>query len=293
MTLGLDYAWERPDPQALWAAGYHFAIRYLSRDTTGKNLTAAEAQTLRAAGLSIVLNWEYVANAALGGFIQGHDDAVEAATQRAQVGAPNTVPVYFSVDFNASQAQMPTVMSYLAGCVNVLGHDGVGVYGSFAVVQRAMDANVCRWAWQTYAWSNGAWDQRAQLRQIRNGVPFNGVSIDQDESTTVDFGQWSVGRVDGMPFILSIIDTDGKNYDGLADGVGGWHYVPVIDALAEVEAMLGPNMVRRTVSRQMAIDAYGVDLGNHPTLADVVTDVKAVQQVATTEHVSGTLTVGP
>src|SRR5262245_42064334 len=41
---GLDYAWSRPSsPQALRSAGYSFVARYLSYDTTGKNLSAGEA----------------------------------------------------------------------------------------------------------------------------------------------------------------------------------------------------------------------------------------------------------
>ena len=40
---GVDYSWARPKPSDLYAQGYTFAARYLSYDTTGKNLTAAEA----------------------------------------------------------------------------------------------------------------------------------------------------------------------------------------------------------------------------------------------------------
>src|SRR5690348_1179506 len=55
---GVDYSWARPSPAHLKAEGYHFAARYLSYDTTGKNITAAEANALRAAGIDVVSNWE-------------------------------------------------------------------------------------------------------------------------------------------------------------------------------------------------------------------------------------------
>src|SRR4029079_4505302 len=57
---GVDYAWSRPtSPQALRSAGYTFVARYLSYDTTGKNLSAGEAQGLFAAGIDVVANWEW------------------------------------------------------------------------------------------------------------------------------------------------------------------------------------------------------------------------------------------
>jgi hypothetical protein len=37
-------------------------------------------------------------------------------------------------------------------------------------------------AWQTYAWSGGQWDSRAQLRQTRNDVTVGGAACDSDVS---------------------------------------------------------------------------------------------------------------
>ena len=41
-VFGVDYAWGRPGPAALKRAGAKFVCRYLSHDTTGKNLTRDE-----------------------------------------------------------------------------------------------------------------------------------------------------------------------------------------------------------------------------------------------------------
>ncbi len=65
---GVDYSWARPKPSDLYAQGYTFAARYLSYDTSGKNLTAAEANSLTQAGIDIVANWEAGADDALGGY---------------------------------------------------------------------------------------------------------------------------------------------------------------------------------------------------------------------------------
>src|SRR5262249_13003036 len=45
------------------------------------------------------------------------------------------------------------------------------------------------WGWQTYAWSYGAWESRAQLRQIQNGIGPGG-GEDKDQAMAKDFGQW-------------------------------------------------------------------------------------------------------
>src|ERR1044072_5426423 len=75
---GVDYSWARPSPSGLRAAGYTFAVRYLSFDTTGKNLSASEARALQAAGIDLVSNWESGASDALKGRTRGVSDAQEA-----------------------------------------------------------------------------------------------------------------------------------------------------------------------------------------------------------------------
>ena len=57
LRTGIHYSWSRPRLLVIAAAGYTFACRYVSRDTTGKNLTAGEAQSLIAAGIDVVTNW--------------------------------------------------------------------------------------------------------------------------------------------------------------------------------------------------------------------------------------------
>jgi hypothetical protein len=57
----------------------------------------------------------------------------------------------------------------LSGAGSILGKDHVGIYGGYYPVKRALDAGVCKYAWQTYAWSGGQWDPRAHIRQNKNG----------------------------------------------------------------------------------------------------------------------------
>lgn len=191
---GVDYAWSRPSsPQALHAAGYSFVARYLSWDTTGKNLSASEAQSLFAAGIDVVANWEWNADDALSGYSKGVDDATEAQTLAQQCGMPADRPIYFSVDFDATPGQQAAIDSYFDGVASVIGQARAGAYGGYYVIQRLFDDGKIAWGWQTYAWSGGQWDSRAQLRQIENGVTVAGASCDIDQAVANDFGQWGPG----------------------------------------------------------------------------------------------------
>ncbi|GLZ13271.1 hypothetical protein Acsp04_35060 [Actinomadura sp. NBRC 104425] len=192
-VFGVDYAWGRPGPAALKKAGATFVCRYLSHDTSGKNLTRAEADQLSRAGLWLVVVWETTAQRALSGRAGGAADARDAAEQAADCGMPDDRPIYFAVDFDASASQQAAINAYLDGAASVIGRNRVGLYGGYGPVKRALDAGKARWAWQTYAWSGGKWDERAQIQQYSNDHKINGVSVDYDRAMADDYGQWRVG----------------------------------------------------------------------------------------------------
>ena len=190
MRRGLDFAWSRPGVAAILAGGFDFVLRYLSYDTTGKNLTRKEADSYRSHGIDVVSNWEYAADAALRGRGQGALDAAEAQRQHLACGGDPRAPIYFSVDFDATEAQQFTIDQYLTGAANVIGLDRVGVYGGYWIVRRCLNNGSARWGWQTFAWSGGLWDPRAHVRQVDNGVMVNGADCDIDETDVANFGQW-------------------------------------------------------------------------------------------------------
>jgi hypothetical protein len=185
---GVDYSWYRPSPSSLVSQGYSFVVRYASHDTTGKNLSKSEADALIAAGLDIVSNWEDGAQDALSGYNLGVADAQAAEQQFAADGAPAGRPIYFSVDFDATPGDQTAINAYFDGVASVIGLARTGAYGGYYVIQRLFDAGKIKWGWQTYAWSGGQWDARAQLRQTQNGIA--GGQMDEDESEADDFGQW-------------------------------------------------------------------------------------------------------
>lgn len=194
MTIfGIDYAWGRPGPVALKAAKVKFVCRYLSHDTTGKNLSSGEAKLLADNGLWLVVVWETTAQRALAGHSAGAADARYADAQARACGMPPGRPIYFAVDWDASAGQQDEINAYLDGAASVIGRGRVGLYAGYGPVKRAFDAHKITWAWQTYAWSGGRWDSRAQIQQYSNDHLINGVGCDYDRAVKDDYGQWKPG----------------------------------------------------------------------------------------------------
>lgn len=220
---GIDYSWGRPDPQCLHSKGKRFAVRYVSFNTTGKNISAGEARVLTAAGLSIVTNWENKASDQMGGRSAGRAHAGVAVALHEKAGGPPDRPIYFSTDFDASASNLDVCREYWRGAADEIGRDRVGVYGGYRTIAYAANNDI-RWLWQTYAWSGGRWHPRANLQQYRNGVVLCGGDVDLDRALTDDFGQWKIGekvaitnddvraiwRTDGM------IDSPRFHVDGTA-----------------------------------------------------------------------------
>lgn len=193
MIEGVDYSLARPDPTCLFKAGKRFASRYLSPPGgINKDLTRDEAKALSAAGIAIVANWEDFETRPLRGHDTGVQDATAALTMALVCGMPAGKPIYFSVDFDASTAQMESAVGpYFQGCIEVLGLEQVGAYGGLRVIRWLFDHNLIKWGWQTYAWSGGVWDPRAQVQQYKNSQVVCGTpGIDLDRAVVDDFGQW-------------------------------------------------------------------------------------------------------
>jgi hypothetical protein len=213
---GIDYAWQHPGPAAIAAAGYRFACRYLSRDLS-KNLTRAEADQLAAHDISVVANWEFAADAALGGYAQGVADAQLALAQATAAGMPSGRPIYFSVDWDVTPAQEAAVTAYLQGAASVLGVGQVGEYAGYYPVRIARDNGTVAWTWQTSGWSGGQWDSRDTIRQTGSAT-VGGVQVDTNEAMAADYGQWMPGWTPGGSDVLQSDKVTG--FDARGNTVG-------------------------------------------------------------------------
>lgn len=220
---GVDYAFSRPDISELARLGKKFACRYISISSNGpwpqyrnaKAITRSELATLHAAGLDVVINWEFRttdSTEAVDDYAHGQANARLALPMLAELGAPRGIAVVVSVDQDITAGTMSQAMSYLRGWKSVLDQAGfrLGVYGEYDVVKTAFDQGIVKIGWQTYAWSSGKWEPRAQIQQYRNGVQLAGGTLDLDRAVTSDFGQWRANQEDIMGALDEhvVISTD-------------------------------------------------------------------------------------
>jgi hypothetical protein len=225
-TSGVDYSWARPDPQELADLGHQFACRYVSWDDTGKNLTRSELETLSDAGIAVVLNWEYYADAAMGGWSQGVNDATGALDQANDLGCPQDCPIYFSVDFDMTLSQVETVGEYFAGIASVLPLDRIGIYGSYDAVSEAINRDWAHWYWQTFAWSGGQVHPQVHIYQHTNNVQVAGGAVDLNDAYVDDIGAWGLAD-----------DVEQPPATGLT-AAGVWEYPIASDVVLPASAAL-------------------------------------------------------
>jgi glycoside hydrolase-like protein len=206
---GVDYAFlPHPSPAAMKAAGVVFVGRYVSsfgpNDTNGKNLIPAEKTALLAAGLQIILFAEEASGRMLGGRSAGVADAEHFDAVTKALGLAG-IAMYCAADFDASPTQQVPINNYLDGAASVIGRSRTGIYGSYYVVKRALDAAKATYACQTLAWSGPPqrhdphtfwdavgqtnWDTRAQVRQHLQ-IRVGSVSVDLDQAFATDYGQY-------------------------------------------------------------------------------------------------------
>jgi hypothetical protein len=193
MRKGCDFSMSRPAPATLRAAGLEFVLRYVSTPGNSKNVTRAEADRYRGAGIDVGVVFETTAGRALAGAAAGRLDAASARSQIAVASGPATgAVVYFAVDVDTTNdTERQIAAAYLGGAAQALGWPQVGVYGEYEVVTYIAEHTPCRWFFQTYAWSHSQWYPRAQLRQVRNGVHLaDGATVDLCEAWADNWGQW-------------------------------------------------------------------------------------------------------
>ena len=192
--FGLDYAWGRPSITAMRGKGVKFVCRYLSHDTSGKNLTRKEAEQLSRANIPIVIVWESTAKRMKAGLNAGKEDAKTAAQMARDCGMPLMAPIYFACDFDATEHDQAAISAYLKGVASVIGVARTGIYAGYHVVARCYSRGLVRWIWQTYAWSGGLIHNSANIHQYSNGHNLDGISVDYNHAKKPEYGQWVIGN---------------------------------------------------------------------------------------------------
>lgn len=181
---GIDAA-SAVSPSLMAQHGAQFACRYLCPDGQAKQCTGIEVHDLIITGYDVVFVWESDGTPG-SGYATGVNAAQQASTQAAARGYPEA-PIYFVFADMASPDQ-GLVGDAIKGAASVIGQERVGSYGGYSTIKLLFDAGLIAYGWQTYAWSGGQLDPRAQLYQWKNGP-----SVDFDHAMAENYGQINFG----------------------------------------------------------------------------------------------------
>jgi LysM repeat protein len=237
MANKADFSWGQPTVQQLKDAGFDGVIRYLSHDTTGKNLSSQEAAEYLSAGLDVRVVWENGAQNALGGQPAGVADAQSALGLANSLGIPASVALYFAVDFDATPAQQVAINAYFSGIRSVLGSRKLGGYGGYYVIQRLEAAGLIDVKWQTVAWSGG--QVVADANMLQNAQSAIGGEVDVDINMHDDGAAWVAGSTvtPGSPQPAQIQPVAAPD-PIQSPGAGGKYTVKSGDTLSGIGAKL-------------------------------------------------------
>ncbi len=168
-------------------AGYAFCGRYLAHAESP--LTLAEADDIAYGGMYLVSIYERgfptKASYFTGG--QGQRDAATALAAARACRQPTGTPIYFTVDFDATQEDAAgAITAYFQMVHAALRPAGylVGVYGSSLVLKQLQADGVAEKFWHAFphGWGSGVSFAAPDLLQTSNDSTALGVSVDTDES---------------------------------------------------------------------------------------------------------------
>lgn len=214
----IDFAMRQIPAQDIRAAGYSGVVNYVSLSRPGssfgaKPITRPYAESLTAAGLVIVSNYQYgkpggsAPSDFTRGFAGGVADARTASQLHDAAGGGRSAPIFFTVDDDISRDTWNNVaLQWFRGINSVLGVQRTGVYGGINTCRWAAADGVIgnsrtpghRWAWQTRSWSHGQVDPAAVLYQRIVSTPstpgpvVGGLEVDVNDVLAQDCGQWNL-----------------------------------------------------------------------------------------------------
>jgi len=214
----IDYAMRQIPAEHIRAAGYAGVINYVSLSRPGssfgaKPITRPYAESLNAAGLVIVSNYQYgkPGGTAPSDFTRGYDGGVADARTAWQLhtaaGGGQGAPIFFTIDEDINRDTWNTLaLPWFRGINSVLGVQRTGIYGGINTCQWATADGVIGksstpghvWAWQTRAWSGSQVYPAAVLYQrvvstaSNPGPLVGGIEVDVNDVLASDCGQWNL-----------------------------------------------------------------------------------------------------
>lgn len=191
MSQVLDYSAGFPGAATIKSRGYAGAVRYIGLPWRLKCTTKTELEDFTREGLGMALVFESTAADWRGGEAQGIKSGRMARDHANAIGFSAARPVYMAIDQDVvNSGEFATMIDYLRGAGQSLGGAArTGVYGEADVINRARDAGVAHWFWQTAAWSRGRIAANLNLYQKIGYVNVGGIACDVNDVHALDWGQ--------------------------------------------------------------------------------------------------------
>jgi hypothetical protein len=225
MAQVLDYSGGFPGAAAIKRAGYVGAVRYIGFPDRRKCTTRAELADFDREGIGMALVFEATAGNWRGGAVWGKTDGRIARDHANAIEFPADRPIYMAIDQDVvSSGEFATMIEYLRGAGRSLGGpDATGVYGEADVINRARDAGVAAWFWQTAAWSRGVHAEGCHLYQRVGTVTVGEVGCDVNDILARDWGQHNArgSTVSKQDALDALSDFFNGNLDSRNIGAAG------------------------------------------------------------------------
>jgi len=197
LPLAIDRSWDRTPLATFAAKGCVGVMGYLSFDPS-KNWTKALVDECHAAGMWVGLNWEGTGgwDEFAGGASAGRRAGQAASNQADALGAPSSVPIFVSADYDVQPWQHVVIAQWLDAFKTASGHP-VGIYGEADLIDVMLDTGHAVVAWQTnaYGWSGGRISAKASLVQFYGN---GGLGAEVDENRVRDASKFA-WHPDGRP----------------------------------------------------------------------------------------------
>ena len=222
--------------KAIKDAGYAGSARYLGARTLQlpNGMFPSEAKRLHDAGLKIVSIWE--TNPTQASYFtveQARLDALHALEEAAWMGQPPGSAIYFTVDYDAQEADMDAIIAYFSMIRSMVsGRYLVGAYGGIRTLESLKGSRGApNLYWQTLAWSGGQRFDGAALYQGLMDQSIDGLGIDVNDVLVENPGWWPIEAIAAKPVpVPEPVKREPTEWDhGYAEGIEA--------AIKQLEAM--------------------------------------------------------
>lgn len=232
--VAYDYSAGKPGAAAIQKSGALGAIRYIGFPDRSKCTNRAEFVDFDDHNLGMALVFENNTTDWRGGYGAGLVSGRRGRDHANAIRFPADRPIYMAVDQDVVRlGEFAIMIEYLRGAGASLGGvEATGVYGEADVIDRARDAGVASYFWQTAAWSQGRRAKNLNLFQKIGAVKVAGIDCDINEVLTPDWGQHNAGDdmaptqaefdnlMDG--YLKNRFAPDGRNLLDLWKQTGAW-----------------------------------------------------------------------